>query len=121
MVVFAPCPGTTTVSSGKRSSLSFDRAQNLPRISARQVGAADAVAKQRVARDQFVLRRNPQTKCCPACGPACADTRNSAAPKREHIAIARRRRWSVRAGALHPEPGRLHVQMIVELLIVLRS
>ena len=55
----------------KRQQLLVNRAENLAAIAARQIRSPDAVAEQRVARDQLVLGRNPDARCCPGCAPAC--------------------------------------------------
>src|SRR5947209_14451108 len=45
---------------GQRHQLFMDRAKNLPAISSWQVGASDAVAKQRVTGEQCVFDWYPQ-------------------------------------------------------------
>ena len=44
---------------GQRHQFRVNRAQDLLPVASRKIGAADAVAKQSVARDQFVFRGDP--------------------------------------------------------------
>ena len=60
MVVVSPCPGITHRLFGQRQQFVVNGTQNLPPVAARKVGAADAVAEERVAGNQFTLGWNPQ-------------------------------------------------------------
>ena len=47
---------------GKLQQVGFDGGENARAIAAGQIGAADGIAKQRVARDQLLFLRNPEAE-----------------------------------------------------------
>src|SRR5947207_1115237 len=95
---------------GQREQLLMDGAQDLFAVSARQVRASDAVAKQRVSGYHFVLLRNTQADAALRMAGGVEDVELGRAGA-QRIALTRESVdfRSFRRG--HAEPLRLHVKM----------
>jgi hypothetical protein len=101
----------------ERQEFGVDRPQDLLRIAAGQIGPADAVHKQRVARDEFAFGWNPQADA--ALGVAgCLKNMELGRPQLHRIALARCHVDCGLFGCRYPQPSCLRVQVIVKLLIV---
>ncbi len=97
---------------GERQELVPDRGQELPPVSARKVRAPDAVAEQRVARDQLLLGRNIQADAAWRV-PRRMEHVELDGPQAEHVAILRAHVDIHAGGDGHSEPGRLHLDLSV--------
>ncbi len=58
---FRPVPRNHDGIFGQVEQLSLDGREDLTPIAARKIGTADTVAEERIAGDQLVLARNPET------------------------------------------------------------
>jgi hypothetical protein len=95
----------------------MDRAQNLPAVATGQVGAPDAVAKQRVARHQLLLRGNPQADTA-LCMTGRVENEKLSGTNQEAVAISCGCVDGHRLGRLEPQPGGLPVEPLLQLHIV---
>ena len=102
----------------KRQQFLVNGAENLARIAAGQIRAPDAVAEQRVARDQLVLRGNPD-RDAPLRVPRRVEDVELGIPERELVALAG---FAIDLGARrgrYAQPGRLGIQVGIKLGVVL--
>ena len=113
-----PWPGTTTVSSGRASTFSCSELDDFLHRPSRQIGAADASRKQRVAGNQLLLQRKVE-----------ADAALGVSRRMNHVRGERARLDRVRlsdalidldlARIFHSDPRGLHIQHLQQGIVVL--